>query len=389
MSIKSKRVAGTIASLAVGLGLLGGGVYATYSQNATATDKIKTGTLACSVATTADPSTVVVNGNSLTINNPDITSSAPSNYQTTATVTNNGTIPMLVHWTVTRTPDPTTAPGNALWQPGGDMGYAFGDAGNPMSTDVTLAPGATSAPYTIGFQWAELGLNQPNGNAYMGQAFQLVYTANCGEKPVAPPPPTSKIVFVAANSGIGAVSLPNTTSGNIAVVEGWSASGTQPPGAPSGYTLIGSLYHSSWSYRVLTAGDTTVPATGPAGSGQEVAVYSGVAGVGAFADQAGNSNQLGGSAYPLKCPALSLQNTTGSSWVMCMGYDGYTSTNARSMVFDSNTTNRSASLTDIHTGLADTNAPVSSWASVNWTGDNFPLPGSHAMGIAAIELKSS
>ena len=58
------------------------------------------------------------------------------------------------------------------------------------------------------------------------------------------------------------------------------------------------------------------------------------------------------------------------------------------MVFDSHTTNRSASLTDNHTGLADTNAGMTMWAGAPWPGDNFPLPGSHGVVVHSFELLS-
>ena len=78
----------------------------------------------------------------------------------------------------------------------------------------------------------------------------------------------------------------------------------------------------------------------------------------------------------------------GAAWVGCMGYAGYATTNAKSMVFDSNTTHRTSSLSDVHVGLADTNGGVSAWSNVGWTGDNFPLPGSHAITVMSFELLS-
>lgn len=186
-----------------------------------------------------------------------------------------------------------------------------------------------------------------------------------------------------------ALALPaGSTTGDIALVLTYAASN---PSYPSGYTTLatsagGSGMNSDLSYKVLTAGDTAVPAV--PGMGVEVAVYRGVSGIGAHTYNGGYVNNVGGASYPLNCSALTLTKADGSSWVACMGGDGYASTNAKSMVFDSNTTNRSAGLTDAHTGLADTNAGVKSWSNVGWTGDNFPLPGSHAVVVHSIELLS-
>lgn len=114
----------------------------------------------------------------------------------------------------------------------------------------------------------------------------------------------------------------------------------------------------------------------------------------------GTLNNVGGTNYPLNCSGLTLTKTDGPSWVACMGGDGYASTNAKSMVFAPSspppppaygtvdTTNRSTSLSDSHTGLADTKTGASSWANHGWGGDNFTLPGSHGVAVYSIELLS-
>jgi hypothetical protein len=266
---------------------------------------------------------------------------------------------------------------------------------NPLSTDLTLTTGQSHFYDSMGFMWAQLT------NADLGATAQVTYTAHCGEVPPPPPPPVSKVQFVgladatvnSAGTGTAAVTLPaGSTTGDIALVMTYGQTSGKNPQTPAGYTSLatnagGSNMLTNLSYRVLVAGDTAVPAV-TTGFGAEVAVYRGVAGIGAHTYNGGTLNNVGGASYPLKCSALSLTKTDGSSWVVCMGGDGYATTNARTMVFDSNTTNRSASLPDIHTGLADTNAAVTSWATVGWTGDNFPLPGSHGVVVHSIELLS-
>jgi len=71
-----------------------------------------------------------------------------------------------------------------------------------------------------------------------------------------------------------------------------------------------------------------------------------------------------------------------------MGGDGDTSTNAKSMGCGSTTRNRSAGLNERHTGLADTDAGVRAWDGAAWNGDNFALPGRHAVEVWALELLS-
>ena len=83
-----------------------------------------------------------------------------------------------------------------------------------------------------------------------------------------------------------------------------------------------------------------------------------------------------------------MTKTDGSSWVTCMGGDGFATTNAKQMVFDSNTTNRSSGNAVAFTGLADTNGGVAAWTKAGWGGDNFVLPGSHGVAVYVTELLS-
>ncbi len=209
----------------------------------------------------------------------------------------------------------------------------------------------------------------------------------------------SKIHFIGvANAGgfangASALTLPaESRAGDLALVLTYGQGGGHDPQIPTGYTAItrnagGRNMVTDLAYKVLAVGETAVPAT-TTGYGVEVAVYRGVSGVGAHVSAGGSVDHLGGANAPLSCPGIALAKTDGSSWVVCLGGDGYASTNAKSMVFGSNTTNRSAGLRDRHTGLADTHGPVSSWATARWMGDNFPLPGRHGVEMYAIELLS-
>ena len=164
------------------------------------------------------------------------------------------------------------------------------------------------------------------------------------------------------------------------------------PGNPAGYTPVNNTVQDRTylSYHILQAGETTVPAT-TAGSGREVAVYRGATGIGANT-YSNTSNGLPPETanYPLYSSALSavttsgpLHNTDGSSWVGIMTHDtGNTTGDIRQETFNkvvstlqvgpplvlpvldgSITKNRSAGAADNHSGLADSDGGVASWAN--------------------------
>lgn len=249
MPNKLRKVAGIFASGAVGVSLLGGGVYATMNDSATATDSVNVNKLACTV-TSADPNAQVSqDGKSVTITEPAITSSTSGNYfASDVTVHNTGSIPELVHWTFSYSPDPSTSPGNTLWQPGGLMGFATGTTANNMTTDIILQSGDShvygGGSNGVGYMWATLT------NQYLGQPFSATMTANCSE------PPASSISYVGSNSiavaggtakkasstacptGSPASGMYPWVSTNTAMFCG---NGTFPVGATSGWPSTGSF----------------------------------------------------------------------------------------------------------------------------------------------------
>src|SRR5579864_8658694 len=91
--IKTAAVLLSVGGL--GLGLIGSGVRAAMLDAGSGKDTITVGTVACGVTST-DP-LAVTSGNSLTITEPPILSSAAgSSYIADMTVTNNGTLPVNV-----------------------------------------------------------------------------------------------------------------------------------------------------------------------------------------------------------------------------------------------------------------------------------------------------
>jgi hypothetical protein len=406
--MKIRRWAPAAAILAVAVALVGGGVRASFTDTGSAAAHVAVGTFAVQISSTDPHAVVSPDGKSVTITLPTIQSSAAGNaYVQDLTVTNTGSIPMRVHWT--ETTGGTLAP--TQWQPSGFMGYATGTAANNMSTDLTLAAGAShtygAGGNGVGFLWAELD------NTYLGKTAQVTYTANATE---VPPAPQSHIQFIglASEAGHAALTLPaGAQAGDLALV---LEQGTAIVATPTGYTNIAQPVapRGNMAYRVLQAGDTTVPAAATTVTDMEVAIYRN-ASVGSHTYYSANANNVGLSGgsplyYPLKSTPLdgvtgpAMTKTDGSSWVVCMGYDSYASTNMSQMSFNTITSagppyvldgqiaaNHSASNTDAHVGLADSGGGVAAWLGGAWgsPGDNFPLPGTHGVAVHTVELLSN
>ena len=150
MSHKTRKLAGLVASVAVGIGLLGSGTYAAFTDSATATDNIKVGQQAIKItaATTnggvAVPAgSIAADGKSVTFNAADIQGSAAGTAELNFTVTNTGTMP-------------TTLMGVSA-APAFLGSGAFSDklAAGELTTQYQLAPGQ-SHTYSGGIQWTTL-----------------------------------------------------------------------------------------------------------------------------------------------------------------------------------------------------------------------------------------
>jgi predicted ribosomally synthesized peptide with SipW-like signal peptide len=395
-----RKAAVALAAGGTALGLISMGVGASFSDAGSATQTIKTGNLSCTLSSTDTAAVVSNGGHTITVNLPDIVSSAAGSAYSNVSVNNIGSMPLVVHWT-------EATSGTATWQPTGTFGYTLGSNGNLLSTDLTLAAGASHAYDNLGFQWTALT------NADLGATASVAYTANCAD---VPPAPASNISFIglATEAGHAALNLPaGAQAGDtILVLE----AGSSAPATPTGYTSVQSTTapRSATFYRTMVAGDTAVPAAATTVTDVEIAVYRGVASVGSHTSYSQNSNNVGLSGgsplyFPLKSVPLdgvtgpAMTKTDGSSWVVNMGYDAYASTNMNLLSFNTivsstptpyvvgsqDAANRPQS-TDTHVGLADTGAGVATWAGGAWTspGDNFPLPGTHGVVNQVIELLS-
>jgi Camelysin metallo-endopeptidase len=161
---KSRKLAGLIASIAVGIGLLGGGVYATFSDAGTATENLKVGTFGITV-TSSTPGAVVVNSgttHTVTLDAGTLMKSDAGSAPLAFTVNTTGTIPVNVHVGVS-TP---TAPFTSILNP---------------PADVVLNPSNLKQDYAGGLQWPALT------NADLGKNTSVVYTISASEGPYVPP----------------------------------------------------------------------------------------------------------------------------------------------------------------------------------------------------------
>lgn len=138
----------------LGLGLIGAGVAATFTDAGTATQNVSVGTFGITVTSTSPNCVSGGSAGAWTVvcNEPTILSSAASSDPFSFVVTSTGTVPALIHVTKGAAP---AAPFSDLM------------ASNPA--DVTLNQSQTQS-YSGGLAWGTLT------NANEGQTASLVYT---------------------------------------------------------------------------------------------------------------------------------------------------------------------------------------------------------------------
>lgn len=173
MSPKTRKIAGVIASMAVGISLLGAGTYASFSQSATATDKIKVGTMVADITSTASGATFMNAGGGAcdhTIANPctQVTLDTSANpIQSSAANPTGQPLPFKVNniGGVTFSKVHVVSSDNLASVGSG----AFSDLlPNPVADQTNIAPGA-AASYTGGIKWTELQ------TADEGQSVSVTY----------------------------------------------------------------------------------------------------------------------------------------------------------------------------------------------------------------------
>jgi len=155
MSIRShlglKTAAVMLAAGGLGVGLIGSGVRASFTQTGTATANVAVGTESLSIS--APGGTVV--GNTVTVNCPTIQSSAAGTCPLTVSVKNTGSMPFTL----------SVVSSDGLSTPWSDMLAVPG----PIPAPQVVAPNAT-AVFNGGIAWSVLS------NTDLGTAKSLTYT---------------------------------------------------------------------------------------------------------------------------------------------------------------------------------------------------------------------
>ena len=151
-----RKIAATLVALGLTLGLLGAGVSATFTDNATANMSVHVGTYGFSIAaSTPTGGTVVVNNTTktVTITCADIVSSAAGSCVSAITMTSTGTIPIQIGLAVSGPVAPFTS----------HQGPIPAAAAPVMQLNNTYVVNG-------GLDWPELF------NAQLGQTYTVVYT---------------------------------------------------------------------------------------------------------------------------------------------------------------------------------------------------------------------
>lgn len=156
--MRTRRIAALIGVAALALGLTGAGLYAQFTDEATATQSVSVGTF--NIDVTADlPAVVDLQAGTVTLDSGTLLSSSPGSKPFSFTVTSTGTIPVSVTIAATGLPVAPTP---------------FSD----LLTDVgpVLLSQGQSHVFNGGIAWTELG------NDEIGDAVSVVYTITAAEQ---------------------------------------------------------------------------------------------------------------------------------------------------------------------------------------------------------------
>jgi len=163
-----RKIAGVLVGLGLIVGLMGAGIGATFTDTATATANISVGTFGISLSSTQGivtcPAGRLAPDGACTIvyNAPTIQSSAPSSAPFSFTVTENGSMPALIHVVGV-----VTASGGVT--PLATFTDLLGSPADVTLTGVSGAP-ANAKTYSGGLSWPMLSNND------LGSTHTVTYT---------------------------------------------------------------------------------------------------------------------------------------------------------------------------------------------------------------------
>lgn len=186
---KARKLAGVIASLAVGISLLGTGVFATFSADGSAAESVAVGTFGITVTSTTAGAVAVNSGatHTVTLNAGTLMKSDAGSVPLAFSVNSTGSIPANIHVAVSS----PAAPFTSLLDP---------------PADVVLNGVGQHQDYAGGLQWPALG------NSDLGKSASVVYTITASEGPYVPPMGTmthiGSVYTIRINSTPGHPSIP-------------------------------------------------------------------------------------------------------------------------------------------------------------------------------------
>lgn len=196
--------------------------------------------------------------------------------------------------------------------------------------------------------------------AYATNSVGTAYGAN---ESFTTSPCGSNIIYVgSATAGGTTASIPARNVGDLLVAFAYRDGNASPPTVPAGWTTIDSSGNSNANASVLAYRIATgVEPTAGWSNANEIIVhaYRGVSG-----SPIGANSRQASSGTTVTYPAISLNITNGTSWVI--GFAGHRSTDTNLQNAPAGMTNRSTRV-DATAEVAghDTNAGVSSWSATN------------------------
>ncbi len=370
-----RQIATGLVAAGMTLGLIGAGVAATYTDTATAQENVTyVGSFGCQLDSTTQGAVVSTDHHTVTFQEPDIALSAPPQggnaLDLSITLTNTGSIPQNVHWTITG-PDYNISPYNRppYNSPNGHFGTSSGSPS--MLTDLHNWTG--SQTYTsLGFMWLT-----PLDNTDLGVTLTATYHVDCTD--YSPPSRPTYIGGASASTGTLAtqtVSLPSGWQpGDLAIGYTWRAASTGGGAGITGFTTVNSNIFTSGLrqailQRTLAAGDSTF-STSATANVIMIVVYRHAAvlsSAGLFLTTGAMSSTA--TAFNCNQPANGPMPTDGSAVDVCFAGDT-AATNVKSIAPTGTIglTNRSAGFAAPNAGMAD-----SSDTSINvWPGAGVSL----------------
>lgn len=140
--MKTRKIASITAAVAVVLAMIGAGVYASWSENATASQNLEVGTFSMKIVAATDGAVIATDGKSVTYAVPEIRDSAAATAPFSFTVQSFGEIPIRVD------ANETTAPAAPFY-------------GLPVVPDGdTVLHEGEQVVFTAGIGWPELGWDE-------------------------------------------------------------------------------------------------------------------------------------------------------------------------------------------------------------------------------------